>query len=115
MRRLWLFLLTCGLAGLGAVVGSMLGHFLGGRALFVGALAGGLLGVLGAARVATARGLVPPARFWPMVAGGSAGFLVAAAIAVRTLSTPLGPVLSVALVGAGALIGAGRQRSASAF
>jgi hypothetical protein len=37
------------------------------------------------------------------------GFLLAAAIAVRTLSSPVGPVLSTLLIGTGALVGAARR------
>src|SRR5207245_2285859 len=37
--------------------------------------------------------------------GAAIGFLAAAAVAVNTLSSPLGPVLSPLLVGAGGLIG----------
>jgi hypothetical protein len=38
--------------------------------------------------------------------GAAAGFSLAAAIAVNTLGSPIGPILSTALVGVGAVLGA---------
>ena len=46
--------------------------------------------------------------------GAAIGFLMAATIAVNTLSSPVGPVLSTLLIGAGALIGARLRESGPA-
>jgi hypothetical protein len=40
--------------------------------------------------------------------GAALGFIAAATVAVNTLSSPIGPVFSTALIGVGALVGARR-------
>jgi hypothetical protein len=99
------FFATWALTGLGAVVGSVLGHGAGKRGLFAGAVVGGVLGV-GAAVVILAR------LQWLSLAdrrgafiGGIVGFAVAAPIAVSNLLTPITPVLACALAGAGLVLG----------
>ena len=110
MRRVWLFLLECALAGLGALIGSVLGHSIGQRAVFIGALVGGVVGVLVASKLAARLGLIAREQWLRVAIGGVIGFAIAAAIAVRTLSSPIGPVLSTALIGIGAVLGAGGAR-----
>jgi hypothetical protein len=110
MTRLWLFIVSCVLGGLGGALGSMVGHAFGHRALWVGGIVGGLLGALVAARVAVWRRWIAPERYWRTAAGAAVGFLVAAAVAIHTLSSPVGPVLSTALIGFGALIGSRAPR-----
>ncbi|HEY3114329.1 MAG TPA: hypothetical protein VGJ62_11640 [Gemmatimonadaceae bacterium] len=106
MGKAWLFIVMCIVGGLGAAVGSILGHFLGSQGLFIGAIVGGLLAVAIGARFAAWRGWVALSQ-WPLTAvGASFGFIVAALIATRTLSSPVGPILSALLIGAGALLGA---------
>jgi len=104
-RRVWLFLVSTLLGGLGGGVGSILGHAFGPRGLWVGGVVGGLLAALLSAGVAVWCRWVPRSSYWGTAAGAATGFIAAAGIAVNTLSTPLGPVLSSALVGLGALIG----------
>jgi hypothetical protein len=110
MRRFWLFVLATGLGGLGAVVGSILGNALGARGLYVGALLGGALGVVVAASLGARFGLFSSARVRHAILGGLGGFAVAAVIAVNTLSSPVGPLLSAALIGLGMLFGAAGRR-----
>jgi peptidoglycan/LPS O-acetylase OafA/YrhL len=105
MSRVWLFVVSCGLGGLGGALGSILGHALGPRALWIGGVAGGLLAALLGARVAVWRRWIAPRQYWPTAGGTAAGFLLAALVAVNTLSSPVGPILSTALVGMGALLG----------
>ena len=105
-RPLPLFIVACGLAGLGAALGSMVGHFGGRTALFTGGVLGGLLGAVGSAVVARTRHWIAPGEFMGTAIGACAGFLAAAVIATHTLSGPVGPVLSTLLIGAGALLGA---------
>jgi hypothetical protein len=69
-------------------------------------VAGGVLLSPAAAWLAGAIGWIDPAdRYWA-AAGAAIGFLAAAAIAVNTLSSPVGPMLSTLLIGAGGLAGA---------
>lgn len=110
MPRLWLFLVSWVLGGLGGALGSIVGHAFGPRGLWAGAVAGGLLAALLSARVAAWRRWIEPRQSRRTAAGAAAGFLVAALVAVNTLSSPVGPVLSAALVGVGALLGGGASR-----
>lgn len=112
-RRVLLFIVSCFLGGAGAFVGSVLGHAVGKAGLFAGALIGGLLGSLASALVARARRWIPPERTRRTALGAAIGFVVAALIATRTLGSPIGPVLSTALIGLGALLGAGRDATIS--
>jgi hypothetical protein len=104
--QVWLFLVMCVVGGLGAAVGSVIGHGFGSRGLITGALVGGLAAVVLGARLAVwCRWIVPTQ--WRMTAvGGSFGFLLAALIATRTLTSPVGPILSTLLIGGGAVLGA---------
>jgi hypothetical protein len=107
-----LFLITCLLGGLGGAIGSMVGHAAGQTGLWIGGIVGGVLGSVGAVAVARHRRWLSPAQFPTAAAGASIGFLLAAAIAVNTLGSPIGPVLSTTLIGVGALVGA-RARQAT--
>ena len=105
-----MFLNACLLAGFGGVLGSIVGHAAGARGLMIGGVVGGLLGATASAFVARSRGWIDTARLRWTAAGACIGFLAAAAVATRTLGSPIGPVLSTLLVGVGALLGAGRHR-----
>lgn len=114
MRRFWLFALTSALGGLGAVLGSILGNATGKTGLFIGALLGGAIAVALGVRLAARLALVPRMRIAHTTLGALGGFALAALVAINTLSSPIGPVLSVALIGLGAVFGAtGRPSGAS--
>jgi hypothetical protein len=108
--RVYLFVIACLLTGLGGALGSMIGHAFGHRGLWAGGVIGGFLGALLVARIATWRRWIAPAQLWPTALGTAVGFLAAAAVAVHTLSSPVGPILSTTLAGFGALVGAGLAR-----
>lgn len=110
MAALFLFLISCLLGGLGGALGSVVGHAAGQTGLWIGGIVGGLLGSIGAAAIARGRQWLTAAQFPWAALGASIGFLVAAAIAVNTLSSPLGPICSTTLIGIGALLGAARRR-----
>ena len=93
------------LAGFLTFAGSVIGHSTGQTGLFVGAVIGGFAGVGLAVWLSTRIGLLSKANFLAALIGGSAGFIVAAVIAVNTLWTPIIPLASVALIGVGALLG----------
>ena len=100
-----LFVLLVAAGGAGAFAGSVLGGLLGSRALFIGAVAGGVVGS-GMAPVLAGkwRWLEPGEVVWT-AAGAVAGFLTAALVAVNTMASPVGPVLSTLLIGVGGLAG----------
>jgi hypothetical protein len=64
------------------------------------------------ARIALWRHWIVRSQFWPTALGAAVGFGVACAIAVNTLSSPIGPILSTLLIGAGAVLGSLRAPSA---
>lgn len=103
--RLRFFATMCVLGGLGGFAGSVVGGFLGQQALFVGGFLGGLLVAPISARVAVWRRWIAPAQYWPVTIGAALGFAAAALVAVYSVSSPIGPVVSTALIGIGALLG----------
>ena len=100
-----LFVVACVLGGLGGFAGSVAGGAFGKTGLFVGGVAGGILIAPLSAKVAVWRKWIAPSQFWPTAIGAALGFAAAATVAVNTLQSPVGPVLSTALIGIGALIG----------
>lgn len=116
-HRFLLFVTMCALAGFGGAAGSILGHAFGSTGLYVGGIGGGLVAVTLGAWIAAWRRWIPRTRRGTTALGAGVGFLAAATVAVNTLSSPVGPVLSTVLVGIGALLGsrgargdAGRDR-----
>jgi hypothetical protein len=89
----------------GAFAGSVLGNAFGHTALFAGALIGGALASAAAAFLSATFKWIDTAERIPTAMGAVAGFLVAAGIAVNTLSSPIGPVTSALLIGIGGLLG----------
>ena len=112
MNRAALFLVACALGGLGGALGSIVGNAFGKGGLWAGGILGGLLASMLIARIALWRRWIVRSQFWPTVVGAAVGFLVACAVAVNTLSSPIGPVLSTLLIGAGTVLGSIRAPSA---
>jgi hypothetical protein len=111
MHFIPLFVTACVVGGAGGMLGSILGNAMGHTGLFVGGVIGGVAAGFLTGRVAVWRRWVPQDRFWRTALGAAAGFLAAAGVAVSTLSSPIGPVLSTLLVGAGAVLGARGPRA----
>ena len=101
MRRIYLFFASCLLAGIGGAVGSIIGNGLGGMGRWIGGILGGLLGATSAAVLSRALGWIMPIQVRATATGAALGFLIAAPIAVNTLSSPIGPIFSTVLVGVG--------------
>ena len=106
MKNAALFLTATILGGIGGFVGSVLGGAFGKGALFAGGFIGGVLIAPLTAWVAKWRGWIDASRFWSVAVGAAAGFVVAATVAVNTLSSPVGPAISTLFTGLGALAGA---------
>jgi len=113
MNRAALFLIACALGGLGGALGSMVGHSFGKGGLWVGGILGGLLASVLIARIALWRRWIMRSQYWPTVLGTAVGFLLACAVAVNTLSSPIGPIMSTLLIGVGAVLGSLRGTSAT--
>jgi hypothetical protein len=64
------------------------------------------------ARIGLWRRWIVRSQYWPTVLGAAIGFLLACAVTVNTLSSPVGPILSTLLIGVGALLGSMRAQSA---
>jgi hypothetical protein len=99
------FITACVLGGLGGALGSIVGGAFGQRGLFIGGFLGGLAMAIVFARVALWRRWIGTHQFWATTIGTAVGFLASATVAMNTLSTPIGPILSTSLTGLGALIG----------
>lgn len=106
MKLARLFFVCVLLGGLGGAAGSIVGNAYGKTGLFVGGVAGGLIGAVMGARIAGWRGWIPAKTWQGAGVGAAIGFLAAAYIATKTLSSPVGPVLSTMLIGIGAIVGA---------
>lgn len=104
-KDILLFFLVCLLSGICIFVGSVLGNSQGKSGLFAGAVIGGFIGVALAVWLSTLLGLISAQSRTSSLLGGSIGFIVAAVIAVNNLYTPVIPVASVGIIGAGALLG----------
>ena len=104
MNKLALFVTATLVGGLGGFVGSVLGNAF--NALFAGGFIGGVALSPLTAWIGVKRHWIETSRFWPVTAGAAIGFLAAATLAINTLSSPVGPLVSTVLTGLGALAGA---------
>jgi hypothetical protein len=105
IRVVPLFVTACLVGGAGGVIGSMLGSMYGKPGVIVGGVLGGLLAAPLTAGLAVWRRWVNRRRFHATALGTAIGFFAAAAIALLTLSSPVGPMLSTLLIGTGAVLG----------
>ena len=113
MNRTALFFVACALGGIGGALGSMVGHAFGQGGLYAGGIFGGLIASMLVARIALWRRWIVRSLFWPTAFGTAIGFLLACAVAVNTLSSPIGPILSALLIGTGAVLGTSLRRARS--
>jgi hypothetical protein len=100
-----LFILLVVAGGAGAFAGSVLGGAFGKTGLFAGGFIGGALASAGGAYLAGWWRWIQPNERAGTACGAVAGFLAAALVAINTLSSPVGPVLSTLLTGIGGLLG----------
>jgi hypothetical protein len=107
MKPLPVLFASWAFAGLGAAVGSILGNAFGKVGLMAGAILGGVLALIGTVMLLTKLRWLPEGTRLGAILGGLLGFAIAVPIAVSTLHTPITPVVSCGLVGAGVLLGAG--------
>jgi hypothetical protein len=105
MNRIALFFVACALGGVGGALGSIVGNAFGKTGLWVGGMLGGLIASLLVARIALWRHWIVRSQFRLTALGAAVGFLAASAVAVNTLSSPIGPVVSTILIGGGAVLG----------
>lgn len=110
MGRIFLFLTAIIACGLGGAGGSIVGNAFGKTGLWVGGIVGGLAASSISSWIAAKAGWISPSRRARTTVGTAIGFLLAATIAVNTLSTPIGPALSTLLAGLGAVLGSGRKK-----
>jgi hypothetical protein len=106
MKRVSLFFVSTIVTGAFAAIGSILGHFSGSHfGVMLGGAFGGLFGAVLSTRIAVRLRWIEQRVFYPTTFGAEIGFLAAAFIAAKTLSSPIGPILSSLLIGIGALVG----------
>ena len=105
MKHIRIFVLLVFTVGFCATVGSAIGAAISHRGPFVGGFLGGLLGSCAAAWLAGRLRWIPTAAIKGTGLGTLLGFVLAATIAINTLRSPVGPVLSTLFIGIGGLIG----------
>lgn len=106
MKAILTFVLGWLAAGGGALAGSILGNAAGKTGLFIGAVVGGVIGVLIAVLMARRLAWLPQRETAGALLGGMAGFAIAVPLTLANMHSPLVPVASCALAGAGILVGA---------
>jgi len=82
-KNISLFLIFCFLSGVGTLVGSVLGHSVGGNGLFMGAIVGGSLGVLVSTWLAIRLNLIERASYGAVTGSSLVGFMLASIFANR--------------------------------
>jgi hypothetical protein len=105
------FVLLIAAGGAGGMLGSIIGAAAGKRGLFIGGFLGGLIAAPAAAYLAARLRWIDSREAAGTALGAALGFLAAATLAVNTLSSPVGPILSTLLIGAGGLAGGRVSRS----
>jgi hypothetical protein len=112
MKLPLVFVTACLAGGVGGAAGSMIGHAAGTGGVIVGGILGGTLLVVAAGFLAARMTWIPAVRRLWTVLGGVFGFFLACLVALSTLSSPIGPILSTLLIGTGAVLGATVGQSA---
>jgi hypothetical protein len=107
MRTLRVVLLAWLLTDCGAALGWALGRPFGRQAFFMGGIILGTLAILLAIRLVASFGWLNPERRRGGSIGGLCGFALAAPLAAMNLDAPLVPLLVMAIVGIGVVLGAG--------
>jgi hypothetical protein len=107
---LFMSLTVCG--GLGGAVGSILGNAGGWAWLVTGAIIGGVAGSIGAVLMASRLGWIAPFQIRLTVAGATIGFMLASAVAVSSLSSPVGPLAASTIIGTLGVAGAWHSKPA---
>jgi len=105
-----LFITAWAFAGLGAVIGSIMGNAAGKPGLFGGAVIGGMVGIGTTVLLGSKLRWLPVADRLGALLGGGVGFAIASPIAVSNLHTPVTPILICGLAGVGLLLGVGVAR-----
>ena len=93
------------LTAITAFLGSVIGHVIGEQALFAGAILAGIAGVYLSCLIASKLNKLPQENFKSTFIGGISGFIMAAIIAVNFLRHPFIVLVSITLIGAGAVLG----------
>lgn len=96
--------------GFSSVVVSILGNAFGKTGLFTGAFLGGALGAVVAVFLTVRLGWLPKTSARAASIGAVIGFALAIPVILTHMHTPVIPVMSCALAGVGALVGAGVRR-----
>jgi len=106
MRKLKLFIEVCLICGLLIVGFSVIGNkLIRSNGIFIGAIIGGLMGIVLASKIAIYFSLVNKNSFKSIIIFSLLGFLLAIVICFYNFHNPIIVVMSTSLVGIGALFG----------
>ncbi|GEM_PF-2925659 len=106
MRKIKLFIGFCLICGLLIVASSIAGSkMIRPNGIFTGAIAGGLIGIMLASKIAVYISLVRKSAFKLLMSYSAIGLIFATLISMYNLKHPVILVLSASLIGFGALLG----------
>ena len=106
MKKIILFIEVCLICGLLIVGISIIGNrLLKPNGIFIGAIIGGLIGIILAARIAIYFSLANKNSFKSIIFYGILGFVLAIKICFNNFNNPIIVVASTSLIGIGALVG----------
>ena len=100
-----LFAVSCLLCGTGMFSGSISGHAVSRSGLFIGAVVGGICGIMLAALMMLKWKVLQKDRFFSTIIWGLVFFGTALLFAVTNLNSPVIPLLSILFVGLGSVVG----------
>lgn len=104
-KLLILFLIVCIITGVTTLCGSVIGHFIGQKALFAGAVIGGIAGVFLSCVIAGRIKKLQPFYFKPAFTGAITGYIISAITAVNFLHSAFIAAGSLLFTGLGAAAG----------
>lgn len=104
-KYLILFVCVCIITGLATFAGSVAGHAFGQKALFAGAIIGGIAGAFLSCLIAGKIKKLQPLNFKSTFVGTIIGYAIAAIIAINSLHSAFITAGSIALAGLGAIAG----------
>ena len=106
MKKLKLFVEFCSICGLSIVGSSVAGHqLIKTNGIFIGAIVGGVIGIIIASRIAISFSLANKGSFNFIISFSILGFLLAIVICFYNFDNPVIVALSTSLIGLGALLG----------
>ena len=104
-KTIQIFLTETFSCGICTFIGSITGNSFNQSGLFIGAIAGGVVGIILSSYLLLKMKIIASSEIIPIIAWGVLFFLSASLFAVTNLNSPIIPLLSLLFVGIGGIIG----------